>query len=246
MKIQILSDLHLEFHADDGIQWIQDLDKKAVDVVILAGDISTVFKGRLAKALRAFCHLYPHVIFVAGNHEYYHVSVEEAQQSFDALDQELSNLHILHNSSVYIEHQRFVGSTLWFEDKKDEAHDILKWSLNDFHKIKNFDPWVYQQNQASIEFLQQEVHAHDIVVTHHIPDMRGVHPKWTSSVEGFGRFFLHQLDEALVTRPKYWVHGHGHDSRRSQLNGSELIANPFGYLNHEENPHFDPYLVIEV
>ena len=41
MKLQIMSDLHLEMHADGGAELIRELDPTGVDVLVLAGDITT-------------------------------------------------------------------------------------------------------------------------------------------------------------------------------------------------------------
>ena len=57
---------------------------------------------------------------------------------------------------------------------------------------------------------------------------------------------LSTLPESLVRRARIWCHGHGHDSVRTDLDGHTLIANPFGYLGVEENPDFNPRLLLEV
>ena len=41
MKLQIMSDLHLEMHADGGAELIRELDPTGVDVLVLAGDFTT-------------------------------------------------------------------------------------------------------------------------------------------------------------------------------------------------------------
>ena len=40
MKIQVMSDLHLEMHADGGAEFIRELDPTGVDVLVLAGGTS--------------------------------------------------------------------------------------------------------------------------------------------------------------------------------------------------------------
>ena len=40
MKLQIMSDLHFEMHADGGAELIRELDPTGVDVLVLAGDIT--------------------------------------------------------------------------------------------------------------------------------------------------------------------------------------------------------------
>ncbi len=244
--LKIMSDLHFEYHSDQGLAWIDALDPSGVDVLVLAGDIAEVHQGALKQALISFCERYPEVIFVPGNHEYYHSSISEVELALQELKL-IPNLHILTRRSVVIKGQRFIGATLWFTQRDDSAQAMWQLRLNDFHKIKGgFEEWVYKEAIKDAQYLTQEIRAGDVVVTHHIPSARGVAPRWQESIEGFGRFFVHSLPEELVTKSRLWCHGHGHDSVQTDLPNHTLIANPFGYLNHEENHQFNPKLLFEI
>lgn len=246
MKIQLMSDLHFEYHSDGGRAWINNLDSSNVDVLILAGDIAEVKGQALSRVLNQICDLYPQIVFVPGNHEYYGSTIEEAHQAFDRLNDK-SNLHVLRGDTVVIADQRFIGATLWFTQRDDPTQAMWQQRLNDFHKIGgDFESWVYEQAKIDAQYLHNQINVGDIVVTHHIPSPRGVAPRWQSSIEDFGRFFVHKLPEYLVKKSKVWCHGHGHDSVQSTDHNHLLIANPFGYLNHEVNPAFDDRLLIEV
>ena len=247
MRIQVMSDLHFEYHADRGASWIEGLDPSDVDVLILAGDIAEIARGDLHFALQRFTELYQSVIFVPGNHEYYGSDIAEASQALDQMNSRYEHLHILRGESVVISGQRFIGATLWFTDREDDSHAIWKTRLNDFKRIEGgFEPWVYQRAAVESKYLAETVTEGDVVVTHHIPSRRGVAPRWQNSIEGFGRFFVHELPEDLVTKARLWCHGHGHDSVESVVGKHRLLANPFGYLGHEENPHFNDRLIIEI
>ena len=247
MRLQLMSDLHFEFHADRGSGWISTLDPQGVDVLILAGDIAEVRDGQLRDVLQHFVRLYPQVIFVPGNHEYYGSTISEAESAFHALDAELEALHILRRETVTVEGQRFVGASLWFTERFDEAHAALETRLNDFHKIGGgFREWVYEEASLDAEFLKDTVCEGDVVITHHIPSKRGVADKWQSVIDGFGRFFVHPLPEEVIQKSTLWCHGHGHDRVQTQVGNHILAANPFGYLGVEENPDFEPRLIFEV
>jgi predicted phosphodiesterase len=78
MKLQIMSDLHLEMHADGGAAFIRALDPTGVDLLVLAGDITmaqhyedleTVFEPLATK--------YHQILYVPGNHEYYRSSPKQ-------------------------------------------------------------------------------------------------------------------------------------------------------------------------
>lgn len=47
---------------------------------------------------------------------------------------------------------------------------------------------------------------------------------------------------------RLWIHGHTHDSFDYLLNGTRVVCNPRGYVKDgvNENPRFDPELMIEV
>lgn len=247
MLLQVMSDLHLECHPDKGVAWIERLDPTQVDVLILAGDIAEFRGGLLERALRLFCSRYPEVIFVPGNHEYYGSELEDCERGFAELDDAIFNLHILNGSEVNLHGQRFIGATLWFKDREGEDADFWRLRLNDYRQIKGgFASWVSSRAERDFSYLSREVQAGDVVITHHIPSRRGVAPRWRSSIDDFGRFFVHELPEEVVQKSKVWCHGHGHDSVQTELEGHRLISNPFGYWKIEENQEFNARLLIQI
>ena len=68
MKVQILSDLHVEFHRDYGNSFISSIKNNA-EVLIVAGDLDTF--DRLDVTMGQLSDTYQHVVYVLGNHEYY-------------------------------------------------------------------------------------------------------------------------------------------------------------------------------
>ena len=71
MRIQVMSDLHLELHADGGAALVEALDPTGVDVLVLAGDVAV--GDELPAALGRLCRRYPaaEIVYVHGNHEHY-------------------------------------------------------------------------------------------------------------------------------------------------------------------------------
>ncbi len=246
MRLQLLSDLHLEFHRDSGTAFIQNLDPEGVDILLIAGDLSLFRGGMLGEALRRLCDRYPELIFILGNHEFYGSSVPEVLEGMARLDAQISNLHWLENSEISLGGQRFLGSSLWFSLREDGLNPFYGRFLNDFHQIQGFDPWVYNQNLCSMAFLETQVRPGDVVLTHHIPDREGIAPKWRSTEDQFGRFFISQLPQEVLKKPRCWLFGHTHDSLHFSLGESLFFSNPFGYLLREENPDFDPRLILEL
>jgi predicted phosphodiesterase len=160
MKIQLVSDLHLEF-ADINIQ---NLDN--VDVLILSGDICTAQDlhdhpapmtphdaitipdlGRMqgkAQRFRDFfkrCSFqFPHVVYVMGNHEHYHGKLDRSatylQDEFNGMG--LNNVHLLNNDTVEIDGVYFVGGTLWTDMNNHDALTLyhIEHMMNDFRVIR--------------------------------------------------------------------------------------------------------------
>jgi len=229
MRIAILSDLHFEFHRDGGSEFISTLKFNGIDVLILAGDIVTPAE-KIPNILERFCNRYETVVYLPGNHEFYRSSFPEVKKIFDFIS--ISNLHILDNKTTTINGQRFVGTTLWFRDQPD--YNRLYKCLADFQEIKDFRNHVYEKNRLAIEFLNHEVNSSDIVITHHMPSKKSVHPKFTNS--SLNRFFVCELDDLINERqPKLWVHGHTHESCDYYINKTRIICNPLGYPNEKSS-----------
>ena len=245
MKVQLLSDLHLEFFRDQGTEFIKSLDPSGVDVLILAGDISV--GGRIRSALRQFCEKYPRVIYVSGNHEYYRCSPEEVAEYIEEAKAASPNLHVLDSSMVEIGGVRFAGATLWFRD--DPMNFTYQNMLNDFHMIEDFVPWVYDENRKAEAFLGDVLSAlegpPDVVVTHHLPSNECVTPQYQGSP--LNRFFVAPVADITPVDllPRYWFFGHTHDPNSFTREGCRFQCNPMGYP-HEPKRGFQKKLVFEI
>jgi Icc-related predicted phosphoesterase len=241
MKLQILSDLHLEFLGPDELAFIDSLDKASVDVAVVAGDLCG--PDFLPHAIKALCEQYPKVVYVTGNHEYYGASPRQVHELLGSLRANLSNLHWLHNSSVDLDGVQFSGTTLWFRDDPDNI--TYERRLNDFHLIRDFKPWVYQENARALDFLKEQVPLADVVVTHHLPSKQSIQPCFEG--DPLNRFFLCDVDD-LIERvgPTLWVHGHTHGSIDARVGDTRIVCNPLGYPNWYENSDFDKKLIVEV
>ena len=105
MKVQILSDLHLE-HGGAVLEHHPE-----ADVIVLAGDLAPCTKGLVAK-LSEFWASAPHIIYVLGNHEFYGGEIDDARARL-ADECAAVGIHLLDPGMVRIEGTRFIGATLW-------------------------------------------------------------------------------------------------------------------------------------
>jgi|CXWL01.1.fsa_nt_gi predicted phosphodiesterase len=243
MRLQYLSDLHLEFHADDGASFVASLDAAGVDVLILAGDIAVA--EQIGPALARFCAHYADamVVYVHGNHEFYGTTRDQVVAMTRAACERHPNLRWLDGDVTEICGTRFLGAPLWFPDPGPAR--APKMAMNDFHAIQGFENWVYNENARTIRFFEQHLRAGDVVVTHHLPAQACVAAPWKGS--SLNAFFVCDLERLIrLRRPRLWVHGHTHESVDLVVGHTRIVCNPFGYVPRELNAGFQDSAVIEV
>ena len=159
MKIQLVSDLHLEFE-DIFIK-----NELGADVLVLSGDICVTQDlhdhppvhpmdptnipnlGRRQAAAQRYrdffkrCSFqFPNVIYIMGNHEHYHgkfdLSASYIQDTFDSMG--LTNVHLLDRGTKVIDDVHFVGGTLWTDCNNADSLTLyhLEHAMNDFRLIR--------------------------------------------------------------------------------------------------------------
>ena len=258
MNVQILSDLHLDFHRDKGRGFVEAMDPTGVDVLVLAGDLAEARDRDVYTArLRGICAKYPHVVMVNGNHDLYGGYPEAVDALRVKLNVEIPNLHWLENESWrWInpngngeEGNTFHGSCLWF--RENPLAFGVERMLADFKVIKNFKPWVYERNAESMKFLKTACKAGDIVVTHHLPSQRSVDAKYKGSL--LNAFFVCEMDDMFYNYsfkadgpvPQLWIHGHTHTACDYKADATRVVCNPLGYPG-EGGTNFNDKLVLTV
>jgi len=255
MKLQILSDLHLEH-----CHFFTPVETMA-DVIVLAGDIHSGANG-IGWAREQFPG--KQIIYVSGNHEMY------GRQRLDTLaelriEARKCGVHFLDDDEVVIdgEHDsvRFLGTTLWTdfdlfgEEEKPWAMKEGQHFLNDFRVIHegekgHFSPGrSVELHKESLAWLQQKLaepfDGKTVVVSHHLPSKRSVAERFKKSL--LSACFASDLDH-LFGKMDCWIHGHTHDNFDYIENGTRVVCNPKGYETYSgtENSQFNAGLVVEV
>ena len=254
MKIQVLSDLHLEHGG------AVPAHHPEANVIVLAGDLAPYTQGLVAK-LSEFWATAPHILYVLGNHEFYGAEIDDARARL-ADECAAVGIHLLDPGMVRIEGTRFIGATLWTDleicGKADEsgAHRRLRRGISDFagairHHGRNFSTWEsVRRHWAARHFIEGELAQAElageraVVITHHAPSRRSIR-RWFQD-DPLNPAFASDLDRLIERyQPQLWVHGHMHDSVDERLGKTRLIANPAGYA-HEQKRGFDPALCIDL
>lgn len=266
VKIALASDLHLEFET------ITLPNTEGAKVLILSGDICVahslhdhpIDKPVPADAMKPgrnqsaaykyrefFNHVsaeYDHVVYLAGNHEFYHGRFPDA---YDWLREEMknySNIHFLDKEHVEIDGVTFVGGTLWTDMNRNDptTMQLIEGMMNDFRIIRNS-----QRNYARFSPLDSVVHHKDtleyiknvvdsdptkkyVVVGHHAPTPLSIHEKYKKDVWMNGGYYS-DLSEFILDRPQIalWTCGHMHDPHTYYMGDTFVACNPRGYAGHD-------------
>ena len=267
MKIQLLSDLHLE-HSHRHPPF--ELPPTDAEVVVLAGDIDNG-----TRAIDWAEQTFPDqtVLYVPGNHEYYDADLRTAAAALKARARRSANVRLLDNDELTLDGVRFLGSTLWTDFALLGCQNIdqvfaesLKYVV-DFRKIRMGNDFLTPQqtvdlHRDAIVFLQvqreKQYSGKTVVVTHHAPHPNSVHPRWAGNLVNAA--FVSDLTR-LMGKSILWLHGHTHDSFDFTVRGTRVLANPMGYRTSNwreprtagralqvitENGRFDPALVVEI
>lgn len=240
LRTLVMSDLHFEFHADGGAQFVESLDPTGIDVLVLAGDIAVA--DGIGPALSLFAKRFSDakVLYVHGNHEFYGTSRNFVVAETLAVVAAHSNVAWLDCDVATVDGVRFLGAPLWFRPNGRAP----KHELSDFRMIDGYERWVYAECQRAIRFFG-ELQPGDVAISHHLPAHASVASQYVDSP--FNAFFLCDIEPLIrEKRPSLWVHGHTHSSVDTRVGDTRIVCNPFGYVRREQNALFNERLVIDV
>jgi hypothetical protein len=116
--------------------------------------------------------------------------------------------------------------------------------MNDFERIGDFEPWVYERNAAFKNFLAQELREGDIVLTHYLPSYASIAERFRTA--NTNRFYVTDMFELMADiKPALWAHGHNHVWEDQMLADTRVISCPKGYPQYPIKG-FTEGLVVEV
>jgi predicted phosphodiesterase len=237
MKIQYISDIHLEFLRKPP------KIKVEADILVLAGDIGYPYSGIYREFLIDMNKKFKRVYLITGNHEYYNCG-KNMNASMEEIDEEiiriiknnnLNNICYLDNSYDDYEGYRFVGLTLW-----SKINNSL-YLINDFTKINEMNVELYNDlHEIGCEFLDyitKEVSSKPIIIiTHHIPSYNLIDPVFrTEEYNKYNQCFASNCEKYFREPIKVWIYGHTHRNRETEINGIKFLCNPKGYPSENKN-----------
>ena len=286
MKIAIASDIHLEFGNLDISN-----DNHA-DVLILSGDICVAadldmrdrrqtelgFARYRSERFHDFfercAENFPHVIYVMGNHEYYHSDFATALGEMRRKLNHLTNLYIMERDVKVIGDITFIGGTLWTDMNNQDSLTLyhMRTMMNDFRVIQNSTvPVHFRTSEGEFrtrvakfspedsvtehvkmkQYIQSVVQGnHDtkyVVVGHHSPSRLSTHEMYKHDTIMNGGYSS-DLDEFIKDHPqiRLWTHGHTHHPFDYVIGETRIVCNPRGYVGHEVRADEFTLLTVEI
>ncbi len=273
MKIQLLSDLHLEVHP----HW-QPTPSPGADLLVLAGDVGSYQGGSQLSdddfGLARFSPLHgwpTPVVFVPGNHEYDAQDFDAAHSRLRATCERLG-LIWLERETLVVQGVRLVGTTLWSDfdalapvgasavgpnalaqqlKARDKAFRAANYYLRKTETTRYGEPWLAQgmRDQALVcqDWLRTALvtpfDGPTVAITHFAPSLMSADPRYGLTPGTAG--FCNALDD-LLPCAQLWLHGHLHAPSDYVHRGCRVVANPLGYARKNEQISFQAKNLIEI
>ena len=253
MKIQLLSDLHLEAHP----HFVPE-PAPGADVLVLAGDVGSYQEGsQLADQDFGLARFSPlplgagwptPVLFVPGNHEYDAQDFDEAHARLRSTCDRLG-IAWLERETLVMQGVRFVGTTLWSDfdaladhegsadlgrrlKLREKAFRAANFYLRKTGGTRNGEPFLAEamRDQALLcqQWLAQALAVPfagpTVAVTHFAPSLLSADPRY-GLVPGTAGF-CNAID-GLLPRASLWLHGHLHAPSDYTVHGESGDGSPW-------------------
>ena len=256
MRLQLLSDLHLETEQYDP------QPAPGAELLVLAGDIDSRWLG-----LERFAGWPQPVLFVAGNHEFDGRDLDVAMPALRQRCGELGITLLERESQVVTDERgrrvRFVATTRWCDfdlfgaARRPKAMRAATYFMDIMQATRAGLPFdavaVRAEALACRAWLEAELMRtggewdRTVVVTHFAPSLRSADPRYGAQ-NGTASFC--NADDDLIARADLWLHGHLHcaqDYLVPRAGGStRVVCNSRGHERRGEAEQHQPLLVLEV
>ena len=246
MRIQFVSDLHLEF--GQNRQWLEKNPLEVTgEILLIAGDtayLDVPESGRDTYSQYAFwdwaSEHFKQVIVCLGNHDFYGY-YDLATMPEGYCKQIRHNVHAYYNKVVSLGNVDIIVSTLWSFIEPFDAYQTEK-GVSDFYRIMynghrltadDFNA----EHERCFDFISTAVKESKaktkIVLTHHVPTQRCTAKEFRGST--INGAFTVELGYYIVDSDiDYWIYGHSHRNIDAQIGKTNILSNQLGYISHGE------------
>lgn len=244
-----MSDLHIRHWGTAmGVNWFQqDFVKQTqtdAEILILAGDIVDLgpreWRWSIAR-LQEFAARYQHVVYVPGNHEFYGTGIDDVD--LIRVQQEAGVWTLSPRRPLMIDGQRFLGGVM-FQPAPPPGHIANFNQISDHWCISDFKKEAPRQYGDLRAWLESELRADDVVVTHHAPSTGSLDAQWIGNPSNHW-FITDDMEDLIMDRqPRLWVHGHVHTGFDYYIGNTRVVCEPMGYPG--EGVWFNPKKIVEI
>lgn len=229
-------------------------------VLVIAGDISNNMMVT-KKVIEAAAEVYEYVVVVEGNHDHYEndMTVDDGAALLTKLVAHCTNVfHVKHDTGLLLDGVAFFGATGWYDFKAYENQGISDFTARQAWKTYSNDsrypdfgaksPESLATEQAINLAAQVKLASIDdevksiVVATHMSPrgdimEWKSNQPVWNALTPSYVNTALSQvLDADENHKIRYWIYGHTHTRKMTEINGVIYANNARGYPR--ENPPF--------
>jgi DNA repair exonuclease SbcCD nuclease subunit len=229
-------------------------------VLVIAGDIANTMMTSW-QVVAAAAEEYEYVVVVEGNHDHYQndMTVDQGNAFFTQLLAKYPNVyHLKHDTGLLVDGVAFFGAVGWYDFKAYETAGIPDFTAkrawvqysND-SRYPNFDlksPESLAAEQAINLASQVKLASEDdaiesiVVATHMSPradimEWKPGNTVWNALTPSYVNTALSQvLDADVNNKIRYWIYGHTHTRKMTEIDGVIYANNARGYPR--ENPPF--------
>ena len=251
MKIQFLSDLHLEKGHTISIS-------KTAPNLALLGDIDNYPFTNVINLLSPLSSTFDNIFYVLGNHEYYNEIFLPMDYILSFLKnsfKQFPNIHILEKNTIDLGDFVIAGTTMWsfiplqyHSSYSNHLNDYKYIFVNDFDTLTpSLQNTLFHDNVFWLETIIDYYKSSNkklIVLSHHSPSFhQTLQPKFTRDI--FNHAFCSNLTHLFKPPVSTWFFGHTHHFTDYLPSlSTRLLSNPLG--NHDELTGFIPNYHINI
>ena len=256
MRLQLLSDLHLE------TETFAPEPAPGAELLVLGGDIDSTWS-----AYERFRHWPVPVVMIAGNHEFDEREITQTWPALRTLCKGLGITLLECESVVVVDAQgqriRLVGTTRWCDfdvfgaARRDKAMRAAGHYMRVMRATRHGQPFdaaaVREEALTCRAWLAGELARQHgewdrtVVITHFAPSLKSADPRYGHQP---GTASFCNADDDLMPHADLWIHGHlhcRHDYAVPHAHGStRVVCNARGHARRGEAEGYPSTLVLEV
>lgn len=243
MKIQLFSDLHVEFGHDYVPQWDGESE-----ILLLAGDIHLAKKAENYSAflMKLSSQGWDRIFLIAGNHEAYNYDYDKMLKEMPTIAA-TAGVEFLENDVVELTSDiNLIAGTMWTDLSDPQVALMAKYEMNDYRIIRKLTRKLTPEDTTQMFFKFRDLldnsldpFKKNIVMTHTAPhEMSGAKEYKGDALNA--AYYTDMSEHMPLVHT--WIHGHMHNTSKYKVGDCQVLANPYGYHGggyDMVNPDFD-------